>query len=123
MHVKLATINLEVADPRRSQRFYQEVLGMVEDPRRSHPPTFVYLRSEGCDLTITTPQEAAGAQPSPTMELGFEVDDFEAMRSHLAAAGIPDTHEQSMGWGQAFELKDPDGHRVVVYSFRRSDRS
>ena len=104
---KLATINLEVANPERSKRFYVDVLGMIEDARRSHPPAFVYLRSDGCDMTIATPQEASDAQPSPTIELGFEVDDIAAMRDHLSASGVPDYREESMGWGEALELRDP----------------
>lgn len=119
MKIKLASINLEVADPERSQRFYIDALGMVEDARRSHPPGFVYLRSEGCDMTLTTPEKASGAEPSRTMELGFEVDDLGAMRQRLGALGVADLREQSMGWGEAIELCDPDGHRVIVYAFRK----
>ena len=120
MKTRLATINLQVADPHRSKRFYLDVLGMAEDARRSHPPTFVYLRSDGCDVTIATPPEATGAQPSRTIELGFEVDDLAAMKAHLSALGIADYREESMGWGQALELRDHDGHRVLVYSFNES---
>ena len=121
MKARLATINLEVADPQRSKRFYVDVLGMVEDARRSHHPNFVYLRSEdGCHMTIATPPEASGTQPSRTIELGFEVDDIAAMRGHLAASGIPDYREESMGWGEALELRDLDGHRVLIYAFKRA---
>ncbi|QEH32053.1 Glyoxalase-like domain protein [Aquisphaera giovannonii] len=120
MRTKLATINLQVADPQRSRRFYEDVLGMVEDARRSHPPSFVYLRSDGCDLTLATPPESSGAQPSRTIELGFLVDDIEAMKSHLSARGIRDHREESMGWGRALELRDEDGYRIVIYSFERA---
>lgn len=123
MRIKLASINLQVADPQRSSRFYVDVLGMVEEARRSHPPSFIYLRSEGCDLTLAVPQESCGAQPSRTIELGFEVDDIPAMKAHLAALGIRDHREQSMGWGHALELHDDDGHRVVIYSFAEASDS
>lgn len=120
MRAKLATINLQVADPQRSKRFYTEALGMSEDARRSHPPAFVYLRSDGCDMTLAAPQEASEAQPSRTMELGFEVEDIAAMRAHLAAHGMSDYREESMGWGEALELRDIDGHRVLIYSFKKA---
>jgi catechol 2,3-dioxygenase-like lactoylglutathione lyase family enzyme len=123
VQTKLASINLQVIDPQRSKRFYVDVLGMVEDSRRSHPPTFVYLRSDGCDVTLAAPQESYGAQPSRTIELGFEVDDIAAMKSHLAASGIRDHREESMGWGQALELRDDDGHRVVIYSFEKASNT
>src|SRR6476646_5942898 len=100
MRTKLASINLQVVDPQRAKRFYVDVLGMVEDTRRSHPPGFVYLRSDGCDLTIAMPPEATGARPSHTIELGFEAEDLDAMRAHLSASGILDYREESMGWGR-----------------------
>ena len=67
MRARLATINLQVADPERSKRFYVDVLGMAEDAGRSHPPAFVYLRSDGCDVTLAVPQGSGGAQPSHTI--------------------------------------------------------
>jgi catechol 2,3-dioxygenase-like lactoylglutathione lyase family enzyme len=118
MKTKLASINLEVADPEQSKRFYLDVLGMVEDTRRSHRPDFVYLRSDGCDVTLARPHEGLGAEPSRTMELGFEVDDIAAMKTHLSTHGVPDYREASMGWGDAIELRDSDGHRVLIYAFR-----
>lgn len=119
MNVKLASINLQVADPERSRGFYVDALGMVEDVERSHRPSFIYLRSDGCDLTLAMALEADGAEPSRTMELGFEVDDLAAMRARLDALGHRDVRPQSMGWGEALELHDADGHRVVIYSLAR----
>ena len=122
MKARLATINLQVADPQRSKRFYVDVMGMAEDPRRSHAPTFVYLKSEGCDVTLATPPHASGAEPTRTIELGFEADDIPAMKAHLSAHGVRDVREESMGWGHALELRDSDGHRVVIYSFKGAGR-
>jgi len=123
MKTKLASINLEVADPEQSKRFYLDVLGMVEDTRRSHPPGFVYLRSDGYDMTLASPQQVSGAEPSRTMELGFEVDDLAAMKAHLAVGGTRDYREESMGWGEALELRDHDGHRVLIYAFKERESS
>jgi catechol 2,3-dioxygenase-like lactoylglutathione lyase family enzyme len=116
MRAKLASIHLEVSDPAESKRFYVDVLGMVEDTRRSHPPAFAYLRSDGCDLTLASPRWAAGAEPSPTVEIGFEVDDIAAMRARLSACGITGARGESMGWGEALELRDRDGYRIVIYA-------
>ena len=66
-------------------------------------------------MTLASPREALGAEPSRTMELGFEVEDIGAMKAHLAARGIRDYREESMGWGDAIELRDGDGHRVLVF--------
>ncbi len=119
MKIKLATINLEVADPQRSKRFYIDALGLTENMQRSQAPGFVYLASEGGDLTLATPREAVAAEPSRTMELGFEVDDLNALQARFAAQGVTDFKPQSMGWGNVIEGHDPDGHRVIVYCFKR----
>ncbi len=116
--IKLATINLESADPQRAKRFYIQLLSLTEDTRRSHGDAFVYLQSEGCDLTIATP-EAPGT-PGRTIELGFETDDLASAEARFRAAGVT-IQANSMGWGDAFETRDPDGHRVVVYALKRGE--
>ncbi len=119
MNIRLATVNLEVADPQASKRFYVDLLGMTEDERRSHAPGFVYLRSAGCDLTLAARQGAPAAGGAAPVEIGFEVDDFAAARAHLEAHGPKDAVVQNMGWGEAIELRDPDGHRIVIYALAR----
>lgn len=119
MKIALATINLEVTDPQRSKRFYIDGLGMRENERRSEAPGFVYLESDGAAVTLATPQIASSAEPSRTMELGFEVDDVSALQARFAACGIAGFRAQSMGWGDVIEGHDPDGHRVIVYRITR----
>ena len=92
---------------------------MELDARRSNLPTFAYLRSKTCAITLTTPHEAAAPEPSRTTEIGFETDDLPTFKELLASRGVSDAKAQSMGWGQAVELKDPDGYRVIVYAFRK----
>ena len=119
MKIKLATINLEVADPQTSKRFYISALDMTENLKLSHPPAFVYLQSAGGDLTLAKPRKAVAAEPSRTMELGFEVDDLAALQTRFTELGISGFQPQSMSWGDALEGHDPDGHRLIVYSFKR----
>ena len=117
MNIKFATLNLEVRDVWRSVAFYTRVLGMEMDGGRSHPPTFAYLKSSGCDLTLTTLHEAEAPEPSKTVEFGFETDDLAGLKERLAPVGITDVSTQTMGWGNAIELRDPDGNRVIAYEF------
>ena len=120
MKINLHTVNLEVADPQSSKRFYIDALGLTENRDRSHPPGFVYLESEGGHLTLATPPEgAAKAEPSRTMEIGFKVDDLEALQARITHAGVAMFKPQSMGWAEVLEGHDPDGHRVIVYCFKQ----
>ena len=118
MKIKLHTINLEVADPQASKRFYIDALGMTENLQRSHPPGFVYLESAGANLTLATPQKTAAAEPSHTMEIGFEVDDLKELQARFAQQDVKGFAPQSMGWAEVLEGHDPDGHRVIVYCFK-----
>ncbi len=117
MKLTLRTINLEVTDVARSKLFYVNVLKMDEDLARSHPPSFAYLTSAAAAITLTTPPDGGELAPSRSIEIGFETDDIEQFEASLKAAGISG-RRQSMGWGDAVELSDPDGHRIIVYAFR-----
>ena len=112
MQNKLATINLEVRDLQQSLRFYSEVFGMVENLRRSQPAQFYYLESPAGHITL---QPSRGGNPGTTMELGFEVEDLE--RLVLLLDGFPSLKplKQTMGWGEAIETTDLDGHRIIAY--------
>lgn len=119
MNIKLATVNLEVSNLSRSRAFYAGTLGLAEDQDRSHPPSFAYLRSPAADLTLM--ERRAAAQPSApaaTLEIGFVVDDVTPWRRRLEEAHVQ-CQPQSMGWGDALELHDPDGHRVIIYKLHQ----
>lgn len=113
MTIKLATVNLESPSPARAKAFYVDALGMTERAERSHGGTFFYLASAGCDLTIATPEHGRAAG----IELGFGTQDLEAARTRIERLG-QQVVMQSMGWGDAFEARDPDGHRIIVYRLR-----
>ena len=120
MKTILSTVNLEVSDVARSKAFYTSLFGLTENAERSHEPTFAYLQSETCSITLTTPPAQNGVEPSRSIELGFETDELPAFMQRLQELGVDDVNSQTMGWGAGVELKDPDGHRVIVYSLHRA---
>ena len=119
MSIRIATINIEVRDVALAKKFYMRAFGMTENERRSHPPSFAFLESGSVALTLTTPVESTRPEPSKTIEIGFETDDLAAAETNLVAAGAQGVQQKSMGWGDAIELHDLDGYRIVVYSFKR----
>ena len=112
MNNKLATINIEARDLQQAARFYREVFGMSENTKRSHPPDFYYLESTAGHITL---QPSRGGQPGNTIELGFEVEDLEKVVAALAGFPLPAPVKQTMGWGNAIETADLDGHRIIAY--------
>lgn len=107
------------ADPQASKPSYLDVLGMSKNLQRSHAPGFVYLQSDKGDLTLATAQGDGWAEPSRTMELGFEVNDLPALQARLEEQKVAGFHVQSMGWGDVLEGHDLDGYRVIIYCFKR----
>lgn len=116
MQTMLGNINLYVQDIERARQFYTEFLGLIENQQRSFPPTFILLEAGGCTLTLqdsSAPGAAFGK--SNSVELGFVVEDVEAVRVRLKEQGITVSDIQQMGWGKGFDTVDPDDHRLTLY--------
>lgn len=118
MSTKLGNVNLFVRDIERSKRFFIDAIGLVEDLELSAPPSFILLKAGGCNLTLqdgTNP--GANFETAASIELGFEVDDLEAVRSRLEAWDIAMSDLQQMDWGGGFDARDPDGHRLSIFRY------
>lgn len=112
----LGNLTLTVRDPAASRDFYQSVFGLPDAERAS--PGFVMLDAGGVTL-IFQPLDASGAEAQPGgAELGFVVPDVAQAREMLVAAGGTVGELQRMGWGEAFDARDPDGHALTVYRQR-----
>lgn len=119
MATRLGNVNVFVRDIEQAKQFYVEGMGLIEDKERSHPPTFVLLQAGDCMLTLQDASAPTAAlEASRGIELGFEVADIEAVRTRLAAWGVPVSEVQHMGWGAGFDAVDPEGHRLTIYRMR-----
>ena len=119
MDIRLGNINLFVRDVEASLRFYAEALDLTHDVERSHPPGFALLRAGSATITL----QSAGAPgallgQAGSVELGFEAEDLPSTRDRLTAAGAEVSPLQVMGWGSAFDARDPDGFRLTIYRKR-----
>jgi catechol 2,3-dioxygenase-like lactoylglutathione lyase family enzyme len=104
------------ADLDRSVDFYVRVLGftLLRDERRSDEP-YIYMQRGDVRLGALRDPGAVieGEQRPPVgVELVLEVDDLDAERERIAAAGWPLTDELTeRPWGlRDFRLLDPDGY-------------
>jgi catechol 2,3-dioxygenase-like lactoylglutathione lyase family enzyme len=121
MSIQLASVNLITNDPASLLRFYTEILGLALDDGDSAAPTFYLLRAGSGTVTIQD-AAAAGETPgaAPGVELGFAVSELDDLKQRLEASGYP--HQaQTIGWGSAVSLRDPDGNRLNVFRLT-SDR-
>lgn len=118
--VTLRNINLLVQDVDRSRRFYETVLGLVLDARRSVPPAMLILQTEGCTLSLKdrATEEAEKLAGPGDVELGFETADLDAVHVAMTAFSVTVTPITELGFGRTFDANDPDGHHLVVYTLR-----
>lgn len=111
--IELGSVNLIVKDIAAAERFYVNELGLQVDMERSERPSLVLLRAANCMIIL---QEAASIDSSAGIELGFAVDDVDAMKRRLGERAIV----QQMGWGEAIETTDPGGTRLNLYRLREN---
>jgi catechol 2,3-dioxygenase-like lactoylglutathione lyase family enzyme len=104
--VELAEVVVYTQDMARATAFYRDTLGLEPDFESPHWTTF---RTGACTLALHPGTEA----PDPT----FLVDDLDAARDSLEAAGVDVTEIREPAPGlRVFDARDPDGNRFSLES-------
>lgn len=117
MQPRVVLIMLYCRDLERAKAFYISELGLEVVPQFSSD-TFIFLRSGGgtpialqdaTALPKERPREAGG------VEIGFDVDDVEAVWHDWKAKGIDVlTDITDNGAGRLFLARDPEGHYLTI---------
>jgi catechol 2,3-dioxygenase-like lactoylglutathione lyase family enzyme len=104
--VKLAEVVVYTQDMARATAFYKDTLGLEPTFESEHWTTF---DTGACTLALHAGSEA----PDPT----FLVDDLDAVRENLGAAGVDVTEiREPMPGLRVFDARDPDGNRFSLES-------
>jgi catechol 2,3-dioxygenase-like lactoylglutathione lyase family enzyme len=104
--VELVEVVVYTQDMSRATAFYRDTLGLEPDFESAHWTTF---RTGACTLALHSGTEA----PDPT----FLVDELDAARERLAAAGVDVTEIRDPVAGlRVFDGRDPDGNRFSIES-------
>jgi catechol 2,3-dioxygenase-like lactoylglutathione lyase family enzyme len=105
--------SIRVTDVERSRRFYEGVLGLTpaERPNFGFPGMWYQLGEGQLHLIQGEPVVAGDAPIDPTApHFAIQVDDLDAMRRQLRAAGL---NTLDLGSEQLWVL-DPDGNTVEL---------
>lgn len=104
--MELVEVVVYVEDMGRAAAFYRDTLGLEPDFESPHWTTF---RTGACTLAL----HPGTAEPDPT----FAVEDADAERERLAAAGVEvsELREPTPGL-RVFDARDPDGNRFSIES-------
>ena len=119
----LGHVVLKVRELERSETFYAGVLGIPVISRISEPVhmTFFTLGNHHDFAIIEVGEDAPSPDPRATglAHVAFKVgdcrEDFESMRSHLAAGGTDILYTAERAFTTSLHLHDPDGNEVELY--------
>jgi predicted enzyme related to lactoylglutathione lyase len=115
MDYKLELIIVPVDDVDRAKAFYTSI-GFVadQDHRVSDEIRFVQLTPPGSACSIAVGMGLTDAAPGSAIGMQLVVDDADAARAELAAAGVAAGDVQEFPWGRFTSFADPDGNRWSV---------
>lgn len=114
--IRLKAINhitYNVKNKDAALKWYQEILGLKQIPKMVNSDHLYWLQlPSGAMVHIIENPDAPSA---PSHHTAFEVDEIEAARDAVMAAGVEVTEIQTRNDGQkACYLNDPDGNRIEL---------
>lgn len=116
-HVGL--IMLYVADMAQARAFYEDTLGLTVVPQLSSDEFVFFQLAGGSPIALQTTAaapEGMNIQPGGC-ELGFEVDDVDAVLNAWTEQGVLGLSEIiDMGASRMFRAQDPDRRIINVYT-------
>src|SRR4029079_504380 len=113
-------VSIVVTDLDTSRRFYSQVLGLREIPRRAAFDFVVVLYDLGAQHIHLVPRETADAA-SPR-HFALQVDDAAAAREHFAKVSVAARETTPIPGCDRFFVGDPDGNLIEIMQWFRPYR-
>ncbi len=121
---KAVHMMIRVLDEARSVDFYSRCFGLSVAERREWPDfTLTYMSNAENDFEVELTVNKGRAEPYDLGggygHIAFVVDDLEAERARITAAGYAPKDIKTMThdgkpFGQFFFIEDPDGYKIEV---------
>ena len=115
---------VRVLDEARSVAFYSQAFGLSVAERVDFPDfTLIYLKNADADFEVELTVNKDRTEPydlgNGYGHVAFVVDDLEATRERIAAAGYSPKDIKQMAhdgkpFGRFFFIEDPDGYKIEV---------
>jgi len=125
--IRFHHVSLLVADTARSLDFYCGLLGLAIEPSRpdlGFPGAWLKLGGGQIHLLELPNPDATGGRPEHggrDRHTALQLDDFEAARARLEAAGVPYTLSRS--GRRALFCRDPDGNAIELIGATQEERA
>jgi catechol 2,3-dioxygenase-like lactoylglutathione lyase family enzyme len=108
---KLELVAIPVTDVDRAKDFYVRAgFNADHDHQVDENLRFVQLTPPGSACSICIGVGITPAEPGSVKGMQMVVDDIEAARAQLSAAGIEVSEVEHMPWGDFVFFQDPDGN-------------
>lgn len=116
MDWKLELVPIPVSDVDRAKAFYTEQVGFHADVDQtvSDEIRFIQLTPPGSACSISLGKGLVDSAPGSIRGLQLVVDDADAARDHLRAAGVDASDVHEFPWGRFVYFSDPDGNGWAV---------
>ena len=119
----LGFILLFVANPQKSSRFYQEILGLK--PVEESATFVMFALQNGVMLGLWskyTAEPRVDASPGAS-EICFPTEDVDALYAEWGQKQVTVAQKPTdMDFGRTFVILDPDGHRIRAYKLLETNR-
>ena len=119
---QLGHVVLKVRDRERSERFYEDVLGLPVAARMDAPPMTFFTLGNHHDFAIVAVGADAPDAPanSPGLfhvafKVGDDIDDLRRFKAHLETHGVEIAGIADHTVSKSIYFNDPDGNAIEVY--------
>jgi catechol 2,3-dioxygenase-like lactoylglutathione lyase family enzyme len=112
MDMKIEVVFLGVTDVDRAKKFYVEQVGFLADhDQRVHEGLrFVQLTPPGSACSVAFGEGVTTMAPGSQKGVMMVIDDADATRERLLAAGVDVSEVDEQPWGRFVYFEDPDGN-------------
>nr|WP_241429378.1 glyoxalase superfamily protein [Agrococcus sp. ARC_14] len=109
-------IFVPVSDTDRAKAFYGDQLGWNVDHDQTVQPglRFVQVTPPGSACSIAFGEGIAEDAPGSMRNVQVVVEDADAARAQLVAAGVDASEVDDLAWGRFVSFADPDGNRWTL---------
>lgn len=116
MDYRIELIFVPVSDTDRAKHFYEQQLGWHVDHDQTVQPglRFVQITPPGSACSIAFGEGISEDEPGSMRNVQVVIDDADAARAELVAAGVDASEVEELAWGRFVSFADPDGNRWAL---------